>query len=231
MAQVTTSAPDRCVAEQRMAAMPQQGLGFRPVMADPTAFTDPENWTGSFYELSLELGQRSDEHLDRVLRLLWREAGIVGCYGERDQDPADQVTLPASAASLQRFGHLYGCVAPPDRAPTVAACSAMNFRESDWLTLGLPLGALARTDPRIGGFPFDPDGGPSSLAWRAGLDTWLAKVAVGIFGQVQFQLGLIGFDLAADVGAADLQGVVPDRRFAGYLVPDDDRLRYLPANR
>ena len=69
------------------------------------------------------------------------------------------------------------------------------------------------------------------MAWRAGLDTWLAKVAVGIFGQVQFQLGLIGFDLAADVGAADLQGVVPDRRFAGYLVPDDDRLRYLPANR
>jgi hypothetical protein len=78
MAQVTTSAPDRCVAEQRIAAMPQQGLGFRPVMADPTAFTDPENWTGSFYELSLELGQRSDEHLDRALRLLWREAGIVG---------------------------------------------------------------------------------------------------------------------------------------------------------
>ena len=82
-------------------------------MADPTAFTDPDNWAGGFYELSLELGERSDERLDRALSVLWREAGIVGCYGERDREPADQVTVPITAASLQRFGQLYGRVSPP----------------------------------------------------------------------------------------------------------------------
>ena len=38
-------------------------------MVDPTAFTDPENWTGGWYELALELGQRCDERLDHALRV------------------------------------------------------------------------------------------------------------------------------------------------------------------
>lgn len=33
------------------------------VMRDPTAFTDPENWVGGFYELTLEVGDRDDERL------------------------------------------------------------------------------------------------------------------------------------------------------------------------
>ena len=71
----------------------------------------------------------------------------------------------------------------------VVGCLATGFDgESDWLTLYLPVGALARTDQRVGAFPFGADGGRSSLGWRAGLDSWLAKVAAGVFSDIHFEL-------------------------------------------
>ena len=52
------------------------------------AFTDAENWSGGFYELALEIGDRDDERLQRALTALWRAAAVTGCYGGRDQEPA-----------------------------------------------------------------------------------------------------------------------------------------------
>lgn len=101
---------------------------------------------------------------------------------------------------------------------------------TDWLTFYLPLGALARRERRIRGFPFDPDGGPVSLAWRASLDTWLAGVAREVFAHVDFRLALIGFELD-NVTAADLDGVTPEERWNGYLLAEDGDLKYVPANR
>jgi hypothetical protein len=200
-------------------------------MGAATAFTDPENWTGGWYELSLELGQRCDERLDHALRVLWQEAGIDGCVGSPDQEPADQATIAPSVASLNRFERLHGCVQVPGGASVVAVCSAFNFQgKSDWLTLGLPLGSMGRVDRRIGGFPFGDDGGLPSLAWRVPLDDWLAHVGVEIFHQVPFQLGLIGFDVAADTGVDDLQGVVPAERPAGLLLPHEGAVSYFAAN-
>jgi hypothetical protein len=200
-------------------------------MSDPTAFGDPENWTGGWYELGLDLGQRSDERLDHALRVLWREAGIVGCVGLRDPDPTEQAEIAPSVASLNHFGRLYGHAQLPSGASVVAVCLAFPLScGSDWLTLGLPLGALARVDRRIGGFPFGADGGSASLAWRIHLDNWLAHVGMEIFKQVPFQLGLIGFDVTAETDIDDLQGVVPSQRPAGLLLPHAGGVGYWPAN-
>ena len=201
-------------------------------MHDPTAFTDQENWTGGFYELSLEVGDRDDDRLQRALVALWRAAAIAGCYGGTDREPAEQIAVPVTVASLQEFGRLHGVVHPPLGGPVVCGCFATCFDDDneDWLTLYLPLGALARVERRVGGFPFGPDGGPPSQAWRASLDAWLADVANEVFRHVDFRLGLIGFEVDLTT-AAELDGVVPEQRWNGYLLPADGRLRYTPANR
>jgi hypothetical protein len=202
------------------------------VVHDPTAFTDPENWTGAFYELSLVFGDCDDERLQRAVTTLWRAAAITGCYGSIDREPADQSAVPVTVASLREFGMLRGIVRPPLGGPVVCGCDVMRFDRDncDWLTLNLPLGALERVEPRIGGFPFGPDGGPESLAWRAPLDTWLAGVADEVFRHVGFRFGLIGFDLDYTT-AADLNGVVSQQGRNGYLWPANGQLTYTPANR
>ncbi|MEU4766338.1 hypothetical protein AB0H12_24085 [Actinosynnema sp. NPDC023794] len=200
-------------------------------MHDPMAFTDAENWSGGFYELALEIGDRDDERLQRALTALWRAAAVTGCYPDRDREPADQVAVPGTVASLEEFGFLRGVARPPLAGPVVCGCFATRIDDAeDWLTWYLPLGALARADRRVGGFPFGPEGGAESLTWRAPLDTWLAGVADEVFREVDFRLGLIGFELD-HVTAAELDGEVPDERWNGYLLPADGQLGYTPASR
>lgn len=203
-------------------------------MGDPTSFTDPENWAGGFYELSLELGDRDDDRLDRAVNALWVGAAIVGCYGSASREPADQVAVATNVKSLHEFGHLRGTVRLPDGNKVVCGCLAtrLDDADADWLTFYLPIGALARTDRRVGGFPFGPDGGPNSLAWRAPLDEWLSALAGSIFTLVDFRLGLIGFEPDdGDTSAASLNGVIPEERWNGYLLPANYGLTYTPANR
>jgi hypothetical protein len=204
--------------------------GNTAAVHDPMAFTDPENWTGGFYELSLEVGDRDDDRLQRALTALWGAAAITGCYRRRDREPADQVAAPVTVASLQEFGHLHGIARTPLGGSVVCGCFSTRFDDAeDWLTLYLPLGALTRADPRVGAFPFGPDGEARSLTWRTSLDTWLAGVANEVFRQVGFRLGLIGFEVDHTT-AAELGGEVPGQRWNGYLLPVDGRLSYTPAN-
>jgi hypothetical protein len=138
--------------------------------------------------------------------------------------------VPLTVESLSRFGHLYGRLTLPGGA--VSVCGGLAIRMSDgtdWLNLYLPVGALTRTDPRIGGFPFGDDGGPSSLAWRARLDGWLAEVGAEVYREVDFRRALIGLETdEAEIATTD--GAVPERRSFGYLLPSGDELQYHPAN-
>lgn len=87
----------------------------------------------------------------------------------------------------------------------------------------LPLGALARVDHRIGGYPFDERSGVESLTWRAPLDRWLADVAVAVHADVPFQRALIGFEVDED---ADVKA---DQRYVAVLVPYPEGVDYRPA--
>ncbi|GAA3221525.1 hypothetical protein [Actinocorallia longicatena] len=96
---------------------------------------------------------------------------------------------------------------------TVCGCVAVREEHGpDWLDFYLPLGALARTEPRISdGFPFDDDSGEPSLTWRHPLDEWLATIASTIHKKID--------------------GNPPAERWAGYLMLSDGILRYTPANK
>jgi hypothetical protein len=72
-------------------------------VTSPAAFTDADNWTGGFYELAIELGERSDVRIGRALDTLWRADGIDGCYGSREREPHDSEPVPCTVESLERF--------------------------------------------------------------------------------------------------------------------------------
>jgi hypothetical protein len=194
--------------------------------------TDPANWSGGFYELAIELAGDGDAHLQHVLDALWSAAGIDGCYARPGGQNRFEDAAP-TVAGLAEYGHLRATVLLP--AGKRIVCSVHAVRGEDistpWLVFCLPLGALVRTDKRIGGFPFGPAGGEVSLAWRLPLDDWLVDVARAIHRAVPVRLALVGFETSGDTDAASLGGRVPEQRFSGYLVPRGDRLEYTAANR
>jgi hypothetical protein len=59
-------------------------------MGDPAAFTDPENWSGGFYELAVEISDTDDARLDRAIAAVWPAARVAGCYADRSRAPHNQ---------------------------------------------------------------------------------------------------------------------------------------------
>lgn len=201
-------------------------------VTSPAAFTDADNWSGGFYELAIELGERSDRRLGHALDALWRAARVQGCYGSRDREPHELETVPCTVESLERFGHLRGLVKLPEGPLMV--CGAVAIREdqgADWLDFYLPVGALERADGRVAAFPFGDDGDVSSMVWRQTIDVWLSDVGAQVYAAVDYQLGLIGWEASGQVHAKDLDGDPPAPRAFGYLLAGDRELRYLPATR
>src|SRR5262249_53468041 len=141
-----------------------------------------------------------------------------------------QDAVPRTVASLTEYGHLRGTVVLPSGHRVVCCCVAVREEDGpDWLDFCLPVGALARTDRRVGAFPFGPDGGERSLRWRRPLDDWLAEVGAEVFRAAPYRLGLIGGEVSGLVYARDLGGGAPAERWAGYLLPDGGAVRFTPA--
>jgi hypothetical protein len=164
----------------------------------------------------------------KELSALWRAAPIEGCYGGLDF----RGQVPCTIASLTTFGHLRGTTVLASGQRVVCGCVTLGGDDAPyWLDFYLPLGALARVDQRIGGFPFDAHSGEESLVWRRPLDEWLASIGKEICRHVPFRLGLIGFELDANISSEQLNGVTPEQRWEGYLLPTDGDLRFEPANR
>ncbi|WP_017627539.1 hypothetical protein [Nocardiopsis chromatogenes] len=194
---------------------------------DPSALSRRENWTGGFYEVAFEVGG-GERSLRRVLSALWPAAGVEGCFGSRDHDPGDRDEVPLTLSSLEEYGHLRGVLELPSGHRVVCGCFAVRLDDGpDRLSLYLPLGALCATDPRIGAFPFGPDGTRSSLEWRLPLDAWLASVARAVLAEAPFGLALIGFEPDAPPRAPSLNGSPPEERWNGVLLSDG---RYFPAD-
>jgi hypothetical protein len=193
--------------------------------ASASLLDDSDNWQGGFYELAIRLGRRDDARLGRALEALWNAAGMQGCFAEG----IGGAHLPAKVGlpSLAEHGHLRGVLEPPGFGRLVAGVFAIRFDNDcvDWLELYIPLGALAKVDPRIGGFPFGREGKNVSLRWRRGLDAWLAHVGRSVFDVVRFERALIGYEVDHD--AMDRSA---KRRMDAVLDLKGPALVYLEAN-
>ncbi|MEH0927300.1 hypothetical protein [Micromonospora sp. CPCC 205558] len=180
--------------------------------------SDVENWTGGFYELILVLGAADDARLDLAAGALWRAADVREC-----RVGVDLVEMTPGADAFTMGGHLRGTLTLPSGARVVCGSYTTRYDNVDNLVLYLPLGALARVDGRIGGYPFDQRSGVESLTWRAPLDRWLADIAVTVHADVPFTRAIIGFE--ADDDADTTAGA----SYTARLIPGTNGMDYQPA--
>jgi hypothetical protein len=189
----------------------------------PPQLSDRDAWTGGFYELAMQLGESDDVRLQAALGVLAGAAGIAGPWHVQWQ-PGRIRRVSWTVADLEE-GLLRGQIRLPDGEPMI--CAVAGVREDhgdDWLDLCIPLEALCRSDARIGGFPFAPDGG-TSLAWRQPIDDWLARLAGEVRQETAFRLAAIGFEVSGEVRAEELASELEARPYALVLADGT----YLPA--
>ncbi len=185
----------------------------------------PEAWAGGFYELAIELVEQSDERILAALRALWASTRLDGCYLDPAVEPTGQPRVAIDASAIEE-GHLRG-VAMMD-SDTMVACGSLVIREdpadqgSDWLVFYLPLGALHRAFPELGGSASEPQ--------HAAIDAWLLTLARDVFISVPFDLALIGLEASGEVRASQIAALgVPAERAFGLILPSaDGDLQYFP---
>lgn len=171
---------------------------------------DTDDWAGGFYELAVDLGDSNPARLEDALRALRECAGMTP-------------SQPITASAIGR--HIRGMTSLAGGQRIVCGTWSVQLPERDHASFYLPLGALARIDPRVGGYPFEPNA-TGSLTWRRPLDAWLRQLAERVFAVVPFVRGAIGFE-ADDA----LEAGVSDDRWCSLLIPEDGALSFRAATR
>lgn len=202
-------------------------------MADPTSFTDDENWHGGFYELAMRLGARADPDADQRLRdalfAVWDDDALQGCYSDRWTDRSAQQPAPPRADPIEHPGPQYGIATLPSGERVVCLSVVVRFegndqqQADDWLDFCIPLGALGRVDARVAAYPFAGEDG--SQEWREPIDDWLATTAARVHGRAGLALGLLGFEVSGMDWT--FTGETPTSTQVSYLVPDALGIRHL----
>jgi hypothetical protein len=178
-------------------------------------FTRHDVWLGSFYELAIELGPRSDERLAAASAALWRHPALEGPYRDHTREPWEQeIVSPSLVVSSDVVMHLYGAATLPDGHQVAAGSVAVREDESgiDWLDLYTPLGAL-ETIYDIG-YPYDE----SWRVWAEPLVRWFADIGRWIYHEVAFRRGLIGEEVSGHTRASEV-ATAPDTQQAPVAAP------------
>jgi hypothetical protein len=192
-------------------------------------------WSNGHYELLVDVGggEPAPEQVVEVGVALWSHPDLDGPYPSHDLDPRRQHRL--DPASLSASARCYGVATTPPgtRVPCglYPLSSIPEFlpdgepHPPDVLILYLPLAALSRVWPAIGGFPFQPD--QDTRSWQEPLEDWLAGIAAHVFARTGFRLGVIDFEVDVDYAAwrSWTPDTVPADRRLDLLLPTDTGLR------
>lgn len=183
---------------------------------DPTAFTDRENWAGSYYELAVHLAPGAD--VTAALRAAWAHPDLEGCYLDGFAAPEDQDRLAPERLTLPAARSAYGWAATPaGRMVCVThVVTATAGQPGDWVDVCLPVGALERLVPTL---RHPIDGYELNRAWREPVDAWLTTIADRVARAVPIRVAYAG----EEVSGLDLPlgpaGDPPADRGVSVLVP------------
>jgi hypothetical protein len=189
-------------------------------------FTNDETWLGGYYELAIEIGARSDEHLLDALIAIWTHPTLEGCYLDRQKEPSDQPRIKPSADFLSIMHHQGIALLPNGCRIAWGTCLIREEDEGpDWLDFYLPMGILNGAYD-IGSYPFD-DPGSKPEHWQPSVDEWLAELGEYVYSITPFQLGLIGFEISGEVYSTQINdNGIPAQRDFGYLWPQQGMVKY-----
>jgi hypothetical protein len=188
-------------------------------------FTSEDTWLGSFYELAIELGPRSDKRLAQASEALWRHQSIDGPYAKKDIEPADQPKVAPSliVGSNDHAPHLRGVATLPGGFEVACGSVAVREEESqiDWFDFYIPWGAL-ETVYEIDYDAYQTGHFETWRQWAEPLDAWFAEIGRTIYKEVPFALALIGEEASGMTYASEVaaRGGPGEKDFP-MLFPDD----------
>lgn len=197
-------------------------------------FTVDEFWTGGYFELALELGDYSDDRLEKALTAIWQHPAVRGCYLQADIEPTEQEQIEPVRKHVEESMRLYGLLTLPSQQEIV--CGTLQIREdddgSDWMIFYCPSGALHSAYKRAGYTSNDPE---NVGVWLRNADRWIAglfaEIGMIVYQTIDFKLGLVGREVAGDAYAEEIAtSGIPAKRPFGYLWPESGALRYYPEN-
>lgn len=198
-------------------------------MARSVGFTDPDAWTGGYYELTMCYPAGAVDLAAAAVQSLWRLDALTGCYAERDIEPDQQQSLAPEEVCGEHGDACGVCSLPTgDSVP----CRIFRVDLDDdgvWVSLALPLGSLEKTDERIGGFPFGSVEG--SWTWREPLERFLVDIGRQVYDQAPFRFAASAHEPEPDEFEAALAaGTLPGDRWDSLLLPIDGTLVYIPSS-
>jgi hypothetical protein len=154
-------------------------------------FNNPNNWTGGFYELSIEFNPAGDnKRLNQALIALQNFKLFNGLWKERQDFQSHSISLPINIDedSVSQF---YGTVSMTDGYTLPCLISLIRVEgESDWLDLSIPQATLEQFYPYK--YPLTKKINP----WLAKVDEILISIAETIFNHSPFELAMIGEEIS-----------------------------------
>ena len=177
---------------------------------DRREYLQEENWHGTYYEFSLELGPTGNDALALdALRTLWSQPALRWPWRDRSGFDTERDDAIISLEEVP----LYGCLNVADG--NEVGCTSQLIRlddDSDLLDFWVPIGMLELRFPMT--YPLDSATNP----WMTRFEERLARIAAAISGVAPFRLGVIGEEAS---GALPDELTAADCESGGFLVPPD----------
>jgi hypothetical protein len=207
-------------------------------------FTADGAWHHTVYELEIELGPRSDEHLLHAMQALWDVRELTSPVAAREPEPEKQE--PLSPEGMFTLGRAFwvATLADSSRVP----CGTWVYRAlpdsevardpegTDWLHVFIPLGSLNKVWPEVGPYPFvsrDEDEF-AHAAWQERIESWFLAVAGRVYLTAPYRLAVIGHEVPSEAQTWwrwQREGVPAEREEGMVLPRDDGLLAWYPPTR
>jgi hypothetical protein len=193
-------------------------------------FTPEDIWYGGFFELSIEVGDRSTPRINAAVNAIWRYPLLTGCYSRNDIEPEQQTISNPTAITDDEWSHSYGiAVLPNGQRLACGSCVVRETEGSDWLDFYFSMSALG-TVYDVGAYPFIEANVPTP--WLPEVESWLADLALWLASIIDYRMAIIGFETSGTTDARTLEadGGVPTKRYIGYVWPEQGHMTYFPSN-
>jgi hypothetical protein len=188
-------------------------------------FTQPDAWSGGFFELTFKLPQETKSLANVILANFWTVSSLNGCYLKRDIEPEQQEKY--SPTEFEHRGHWYGIANFPNGKQSCCGSFWMDYENDEcWITFYIPIGSLSNAYD-IGSYPYNL-GTQGVSNWMTEINDWLVDIARQIYPLAKFKLGIIGFEVDFFKIEKQLMKGIPDKRWDGLLVPSENQLLWFP---
>lgn len=154
-------------------------------------FTNPNNWIGGFYELSIEFHPFGDnDRLHQALSALQHLELFNGYWKEQQDFETDTISFALNNDDIS-VSQFYGTLTSSDGHTLPCLVSVLRIEdESDWIDISIPQASLELFYPYK--YPLTKELNP----WLAKIDEIFVKIAKTIYTHSPFELAMIGEEVS-----------------------------------